>query len=318
MARAFLATGALLLGGSGILLSTLGSGQRPTRHATWALTHASRLLLRALGIRLSQRGGPRSGASLIVANHVSWLDVLVLASAGSMLPVAKAEIAQWPFIGFLARRSGALFIKRDRLSELPAHVDRIAVLLRQGHRVQVFPEATTRCGTTMAPFRRAAFQAAIDAAVVISPVAISYRDAAGNPVMTAAFVGETSLVTSVMRVLRAHPFTAVANWLPVVPAIVATGTAATDRARAAAAAERTIARTLHQRVLHTRGQPGQPNYEPPELSVAVRARGRSELRLVPSRPTSPGPTGSAYVVGRTDHPLTRIETPPSVAPRAFR
>jgi len=280
VARAFLATGALLLGGSGILLSTLRSGQRRTRHATWALTLASRLLLRALGIRLSQRGGPRSGASLIVANHVSWLDILVLASAGSMLPVAKAEIAQWPVIGILARRSGALFIKRDRLSELPAQVDRIAVLLRQGHRVQVFPEATTRCGTTMVPFRRAAFQAAIDAAVVISPVAISYRDAAGNPVMTAAFVGETGLVTSVVRVLRARPITAVASWLPVIPAVVATGTAATDRARAAAAAERTIARTLHQRVLHTRGQAAQPTCEPPELSATVRARGRPELRLV--------------------------------------
>jgi len=81
-----MATGALLLGGSGILLSTLRSGQRQTRHATRALTLASRLLLRALGIRLSQRGGPRPGASLIVANHISWLDVLVLASAGSMLP----------------------------------------------------------------------------------------------------------------------------------------------------------------------------------------------------------------------------------------
>jgi 1-acyl-sn-glycerol-3-phosphate acyltransferase len=212
-------------------------------------------MLRALGIRLSQRGGPRPGASLVVANHVSWLDILVLASAGSLLPVAKAEIAQWPIIGVLARRSGALFIRRERLSELPAQVDRIELMLRQGHRVQVFPEATTRCGTTLAPFRRAAFQAAIDAAVVISPVAVSYRDVDGNPVTAVAFVGDTALLTSVVRVLRARPITAEAVWLPVVPALVATGNAAIDRARAAVAAQQAIGRTLRQEVLNNRGQP---------------------------------------------------------------
>ena len=250
-ARAFLAAGALLVAGAAILLSTLRAGPQQTRRATWAMTFGSRLLLRAMGIRLTQHGGPRPGPSLVVANHVSWLDVLVLASAGTMLPVAKAEIGQWPVIGVLARRAGALFIRRDRLRELPAKVDRITVMLRRGHRVQVFPEATTRCGTTMTPFHRAAFQAAIDAAVVISPVAISYHDQAGNPVTAAAFVGDTSLATSVLRMLRARSTTAVANWRPVVPAIVATGLAATDRALAAAAAQRAIARTLHQQVLPT-------------------------------------------------------------------
>jgi len=217
------------------------------------------------GIQLTQHGATRPGPSLVVANHVSWLDVLVLASAGTMLPVAKAEVACWPIIGVLARRAGAEFIRRDRIRELPAEVDRMSVLLRQGHRVQVFPEATTRCGTTMKPFHRAAFQAAIDAAVVISPVAISYRDQAGDPVTAAPFVGDTDLITSVLRLLRARSTTAVATWLPVVPAIVATGLAATDRARAAAAAQRAIARTLQQQVLLT------PNHRPStscELPIA--------------------------------------------------
>jgi 1-acyl-sn-glycerol-3-phosphate acyltransferase len=244
-----MAAGALLVGGAAILLSTLRAGPQQTRRATWAMTCASRLLLRALGIALTQHGGPRAGPSLVVANHVSWLDVLVLASAGTMLPVAESEIAHQPVIGVLARRAGALFIRGDRLRELPGDVDRMTVLLRQGHRVQVFPEATTRCGTSTTAFHRATFQAAIDAAVVISPVAISYRDQTGNPVSGATFIGDTRLITSVRRMLRAQPTTAVAIWLPVIPAIVATGRAATDRARAAAAAERAIARTLHQHVL---------------------------------------------------------------------
>jgi len=251
--RAALTAGALLLVGALILLITMRAGPGRTHRGSWAVGRASRILLWALGVRLQQRGGPRPGASLVVANHVSWLDVLVLAAGGSMLPVAKAEIASWPLIGILARRCGVLFIHRRRLSELPTQVDRIADELRRGHRVQVFPEATTRCGTSINSFRRAAFQAAIDAAVVISPVAVSYRDSGGDHESATAFVGEMSLWTSVLIVLRAGPITAEATWLPTIPAIVATGIAPVDRARAASAAERSIARTLHQRVLASTG-----------------------------------------------------------------
>ena len=255
LVRGGLLAAAFLAGATWILLLTSWPGHQRARRGSWAVHHASRLLLRALRIRLQQQGEPRSGASLVVANHMSWLDVVVLAAAGPMVPVAKADIARWPLIGLLGRRSGAVFINREHLRSLPAMVDEISSMMRRGLRVQVFPEATTRCGAALNPFRRATFQAAVDAAVVVSPVAVAYRDASSRPEFAALFVGDTSLLQSVLRLLHAERVTAEVRWLPVIPATVAGGHRARDRARTASAAERAIARTLCVPVLHPAGSP---------------------------------------------------------------
>jgi 1-acyl-sn-glycerol-3-phosphate acyltransferase len=244
IARAALLAAAVLIGAGWILLLTTWPGRQRARRGSWAVHHVSRLLLAALRVRLAQQGGPRSGSSLVVANHVSWLDVFVLAAAGPMIPVVQTEIARRPVIGLLCRRSGVLLLQRDRRRELPAGVDEIASALRRGLRVQVFPEATTPCGSAPNPFRRATFQAAIDAAVVVSPVAVAYLDVRARPAPAAHFVEDTSLFRSVLRILRAGQMTADVRWLPVIPATVAGGHPAADRARAAGAAERAIARTL--------------------------------------------------------------------------
>jgi 1-acyl-sn-glycerol-3-phosphate acyltransferase len=112
------------------------------------------MTLRALGIRLDMRGTPRSGPGLVVGNHVSWLDILALTASAPMRQVAKSEVASWPIIGTMARRSGAIFVRRDSWRQLPAMVEEMTTALRQGEKVQVFPEATTRCGGAIAEFRR--------------------------------------------------------------------------------------------------------------------------------------------------------------------
>jgi 1-acyl-sn-glycerol-3-phosphate acyltransferase len=241
MCRLPLVAGAIALGALWIVLFSLAPGNHHRRRGPWALHRASRLLLRALGVRLVQRAGPRSGASLVVTNCVTWLDLLVLSAAGPVLPVANAGVAGWPLIGSLARRSGAIFIDQNRLSGLPGEVKQIAEALRRGHRVLVFPTVGDSREAAVKALRRAAFQAAVDAAVVVTPVAVTVRGSRAYPTAMSVPVGATSLIRIV-----AHRVTAEVMWLPVIPAIVNGGHPAGDRARAAAAAHRAIIRASQQ------------------------------------------------------------------------
>ncbi|RIJ70865.1 1-acyl-sn-glycerol-3-phosphate acyltransferase [Nakamurella silvestris] len=226
------------------LLMSVGRGHRRQRRSGRSLTLLCRTTLRALGVQVELSGDLRTGASLLVANHVSWLDILVLGATGPMRPVAKEEVGGWPIVGPLARRFGAIFVGRTDLRSLPEVVEEITAGLRRGQRIQVFPEATTRCGTGMDPFHRAAFQAAINAAVVVQPMAISYRDSAGRRMTAAAFVGDGELVSSLRSVLRMRGLRVQVQSLRVIPGAAVTGLDATDRRRVAAMAQRDIARKL--------------------------------------------------------------------------
>ena len=161
--------------------------------------------LRAAGVRLRVVGGPglaaAGGGTLVVANHLSWIDVLALDAVQPVRMLAKREVRDWPVIGGLARRHGALFVDRSGLRTLPATVAATACALRRGAVVGVFPEGTTWCGAAAGPFRRAVFQAAIDADVAVRPVAMSMRLPDGTPARDGAFVGDQSLWDSVRRVL---------------------------------------------------------------------------------------------------------------------
>ena len=246
MSRLPLVVGAMVLGALLIVLASIAPGRLRGPSGAWALHRASRLLLRALGVRRAQRTGPRSGASLVVANDMSWLDVLVLSAAAPVLPVANAEVAGWPLIGSLARRSGTIFINPRQLSGLPGDVERIATAMRRGHRVMVFPTVGSRSASAVSQFRTAPFQSAVDAAVVVSPVVVTYRGSSGCLVTPGPPVDRAALVDSLIGIL-AHRRTADVNWLPVIPAIVDGGHPAGDRARAAAATQRALARASQQR-----------------------------------------------------------------------
>ncbi|ASU77848.1 1-acyl-sn-glycerol-3-phosphate acyltransferase [Actinopolyspora erythraea] len=163
-------------------------------------------LLAAFGVRLRVRGAPpritgEGVGTLVVSNHVSWLDVLALRSVCPMRLLAKSEVRGWPLVGVLAVRAGTLFIDRDRPSHLPAVIDAVADALRRGDVVGAFPEGTTWCGRGIGRYRPAVFQAALDAGAPVRPVALRYRLADGSPTTAAAFVGEDTLLGSVREVL---------------------------------------------------------------------------------------------------------------------
>ena len=191
-----------------------------------------RTVVRAAGIRVRIAGdAPPTGGLLLVANHISWLDIPLLAAVRPGRMLAKAEIRQWPVAGPLTARSGALFIERDRLRALPRTVARIADTLRDGAAVVVFPEGSTWCGRAQGHFRRAVFQAALDAGVPVQPVRLHYGLDDGGVSTAPAFVGSDSLLTSVWRVASARGLVAEVRVRPV----LAPGSAPDRRALARAA-----------------------------------------------------------------------------------
>ncbi|MFC3961279.1 lysophospholipid acyltransferase family protein [Nocardia jiangsuensis] len=146
---------------------------------------------------------PAQGA-LIIAGHVSWSDVLVLAAVQPLGFVARADMLEWPLLGKLAIRMRVIPIERESLRELPGVVARLRDRLRAGDRVAAFPEGTTWCGRAYGSLRPALFQAAIDAGTPVQPVRLAYRDGSGASCTVPAFIGDDGFTTSAARVLRAR------------------------------------------------------------------------------------------------------------------
>lgn len=185
--------GALLAGVALVLVLPLmgGRGRRAAGRA-WA-----RAVLRALGVRLVVRGRIPARRALLVANHISWLDIVAVLAVAPARMIAKHDVRGWPLIGALAAAGGTIFIDRTRPRALPTTVAQVAAALRAGGVVAAFPEGTTWCGATAGRFRPAMFQAAVDAGAMVVPVSIRY----GKGSTTAAFLGDDTLWVSLRRVL---------------------------------------------------------------------------------------------------------------------
>jgi 1-acyl-sn-glycerol-3-phosphate acyltransferase len=205
-----------------ILLIILGSlltlivqrGTMPRRGLASRLTcWWHQRLLQALGIKVHIYGTAADSATLIIANHLSWLDIHLI---GSRLPVrflSKAEVKDWPVFGWLANRAGTLYIPRGTKSA-SANANRIMQqTLRDDQHVVLFPEGTTSDGN-IKRFHGRLMQSAIDAQCLIQPVAIRYPDNKGNPVDAAVlYTGNTRFMESVKNVMAAKNLTAELHFL---------------------------------------------------------------------------------------------------------
>lgn len=154
--------------------------------------------------------GPRhiGGPLLLVANHISWLDITVLHATRFCRFVAKAQLRRWPILGTLASAIGTLYIERESRRDAQRVVHHMAESLRRGDVLAVFPEGTTSDGQSLLPFHANLLQAAISTNVPIQPVAIEFFDrATGQFSAAAAYVGDDSLLGSLWRTLSAPALT---------------------------------------------------------------------------------------------------------------
>ena len=158
-----------------------------------------RRALQLAGVYCEVAGEPPREASLVVANHVSWLDIPLLGAAVDPCFLSKAEIARWPIIGWLARRHGTRFIRRGG-HEASAHVEAMREGLDAGRHFVVFPEGTTTRGHGLRRFHPRLFAAVTGTAHPVQPVALDYESYSDGTVPV-AFAGHDRLVPNVWRLL---------------------------------------------------------------------------------------------------------------------
>ena len=204
--------GAHLLGGWWTIrtrFAKLTQAQREAEVQRWA-----RNFLRVWRIDLDVRGAPpKDGPLLLVVNHISWLDILVLHAAGFCRFVSKADIKDWPVIGMMATHAGTLYIARDSRRDALRVVHHMRDALLRGEVVAVFPEGTTSDGLTLLPFHANLIQAAISAESPVLPVALEFIDSRSGQMSTAPmYIGEQTLIESVWRTLTTPGLRAVVSY----------------------------------------------------------------------------------------------------------
>jgi 1-acyl-sn-glycerol-3-phosphate acyltransferase len=179
----------------------------------------SRGALERLGVTLAitQPAASTAGGQLVVANHVSWLDI---AAIHAVLPqarfVSKADVKHWPVVGAMVAGAGTLFIERANKRDALRVVHQTAAALKHGDSVAVFPEGTTGAGPELLPFHANLLQAAVAVEAPVLPVLLRWVEP-GQAFSTAAqFIGDTTLVQSLWRVACAEGLTVRVAVLPAV------------------------------------------------------------------------------------------------------
>lgn len=159
-----------------------------------------RATLRLLGMRTSLRGALPREPALLLANHVSWLDVVAILAHCDCTLVAKREVRHWPVIGLLASCLGVIWIDRSRKRDLLRAIPVLEATLRGGTSVLLFPEGTTGPGEQLLPFKSALVEGAVRAGVPVVPLAVTAS--AKPPLDALCWIGEETLLQSVPRVMQ--------------------------------------------------------------------------------------------------------------------
>lgn len=172
---------------------------------------------RALGVAIDSEGRSHEGSALLVANHISWLDILAINAVHPARFVSKADVKHWPVLGWLVGCGGTLFIERERKRDALRVVHQIAAALKQGDTIAMFPEGTTGDGSTLLPFHANLMQAAISTDALVQPIALRYADDDGTPSQAVVWVGDSTLAESLWKVATARGLRVQVTQLPPLP-----------------------------------------------------------------------------------------------------
>jgi 1-acyl-sn-glycerol-3-phosphate acyltransferase len=148
-----------------------------------------------------------SGA-LVVGNHVSWIDIFVVNAWRPTPFVSKAEVRQWPIVGWLAQRLDTIFLQREKRSDAKRIMHELSERLKRGELMCVFPEGTTSAGKDLLPFHSNLFQAAVSAGSFVQPICLMYDDGNGRQSESPAYIDDLTLAQTLNSMLHATPLTA--------------------------------------------------------------------------------------------------------------
>ncbi|QDQ26356.1 1-acyl-sn-glycerol-3-phosphate acyltransferase [Chitinimonas arctica] len=202
---------------TGLLEATVFFPRRNAMGRARAIVRWSSRLCRILGVEVRVHGSPPGlmpHNTILVANHISWLDIFVMNSSTPSRFVAKAEVRDWPVAGWIAHRTGTLFVTRERRHDTVRVNRLISAALTGGDCIAVFPEGSTTEGDDVANFNASLLQPAIEAAAQVIPVALCYYDRDGHRSKAAAYVGEMSLLESLLLLVAEPGLTAELSYCP--------------------------------------------------------------------------------------------------------
>ena len=188
--------------GAAIVYPRVGAGHRSRLKQRW-----SHQILKILAVRLDATPAEAPPGSLIVANHISWLDIFAIHALRPAAFIAKAEIRQWPFVGWLAERNDTVFLRRGSRGHARVVNAEIDALLNAGQDVAIFPEGTTTDGSHLLGFHAALLQPAVETGRPVLPLALSYHDAQGAPSRSPSFAGETTMLQCFLSILACRALT---------------------------------------------------------------------------------------------------------------
>ena len=177
-------------------------------------------------------------AALLVANHVSWLDIFAINVVTPACFVAKSEVRSWPVVGWLVRRSGALFIRRAVRSDTVRVNTLVGAKLQQGRAVALFPQGTSTRSGQPVQFHAPMLQSAIATGARVQPIALYYHDQNGCSHESAAYVDDMSFVQSLWKIACTPDLQVTVSYLPSVD------TAGLDRRAVAAVAQQVVNEAL--------------------------------------------------------------------------
>jgi 1-acyl-sn-glycerol-3-phosphate acyltransferase len=185
-----------------VLLGPLGRATRWRGEPLdqWVLRTWSRLMVRAFGMRVLRIGEPLPGAAMFVANHVSWIDIVLMHSQRALGFVAKSEIERWPLIGWLATQGGTIYHHRGDNESLHGVMHQMLQRLSDGKAIGVFPEGRTCDGREIGVFHARIFQPAVLAECEVQPVALKYG-AGGSAQTVIAFAKRENFMQNFWRLL---------------------------------------------------------------------------------------------------------------------
>ena len=197
-------------------------------------------LLKALGVELPDDSAPFTSLphGLIVANHISFIDIFVINALVPVTFVAKREVARWPLIGWLTARTDNLFIERGHRGAAHLTQQAMSATLSSGWRLVLFPEGTTTAGSGVLPFHAALLQSAVTSALPVICVALGYQDAAGRMTATPAYIDADTLWDCIWRIVTRDCVVAQ------VTVAAQLSSAGSDRRQLAQQAHRCISRTV--------------------------------------------------------------------------
>lgn len=217
--RAVRMAGTALLLLRGLLTAAVMFPFFPVVRRRRAIRNWSQALLRMLGVRLRVHGTAPDATvpAMLVANHVSWLDIFVINTVLPVRFIAKSEIRSWPAIGWLSAKAGTLFIARARRHDT-ARVNReVAAAMRAGDVIAVFPEGMTTDGSRVLRFHSSLLQPALLAGAHVYPVALRFERGDGGLCVEAAYDGDKSLWATFLQVIAQPAINAQLWFLPPLP-----------------------------------------------------------------------------------------------------